>query len=62
MSAARIDCSDFDFGLCQEIVAYRLRPDGILTGRRYSYAQDTCRFRTHPRWHDRPYGVELPSD
>lgn len=57
----RVDCADEDLGLCQRITAYRLRPDGILTGRDYAIAASKCRFMKHPRWANAPGGVALPS-
>ena len=63
MDRNRVDCADEDLGLCQRITAYRLRPDGILTGRAYEEGAQRCRFKAHPRWHDaNPFGVEMPTD
>jgi hypothetical protein len=60
-SVRRVDCGAFSAGVCQGITAYRLRPDGILTGRDYSEGDYRCRFKPKPHWPRGPCGVQLPA-
>lgn len=59
-SARRIDCARVDLGTCQGVSAYFLRPDGVLTTRRYALRHG-CRLRPRPIWKTRPHAVTLPT-
>jgi hypothetical protein len=60
LSPTRIDCAAQQ-SACQYLVAFKLRRDGILTGRDYRETTGTrCRVLRHPRWRGARYGIELP--
>jgi hypothetical protein len=59
-SPGRIDCAAVQ-DACQYVVAFKLRGDGLLTGRDYREPRGPrCRFLQHPRWRGARYGIEIP--